>query len=124
VQNLSRTSLAVMFGVEMNFAMLSADEDRAWYTDAQGKRCGVLDAPLAMANLTAFGIHDEVKKCAFRLSFDKPAEIWAIPVQTVSQSEGGFELVYQSSAVVPRWGVRIGADAEFKVGMVLDVELL
>ena len=48
------------------------------------------------------------------LSWSKPAGLWCLPVETVSQSEGGFERVYQSSAVIPHWIV--SADASRKLG--------
>ena len=31
------------------------------------------------------------------------SSVWTFPIATVSQSEGGFELVHQSSAVIPHW---------------------
>lgn len=39
----------------------------------------------------------------------KPAATWWVyPIYTVSQSEGGFEKVYQGSAILPHWPVREG----------------
>ncbi|HAH45032.1 MAG TPA: hypothetical protein DCM07_09300, partial [Planctomycetaceae bacterium] len=32
-----------------------------------------------------------------------PASIWTFPIETISQSEGGYELVHQSSVVIPHW---------------------
>jgi alpha-amylase len=36
------------------------------------------------------------------------ARWWIYPIYTVSQSEGGFEKVYQGSAILPHWPVRDG----------------
>src|SRR3989338_4506138 len=37
------------------------------------------------------------------LGWDKEAELWLMPLMTVSQSESGFEKVYQGSTVLPLW---------------------
>jgi alpha-amylase len=46
-----------------------------------------------------------------------PAATWWVqPIYTVSQSEGGFEKVYQGSAILPHWPVREGeAGAEVRL---------
>ena len=49
------------------------------------------------------GLVDEWLGIDVGLIFDRPTSIWTYPVETVSQSEGGFELVLQSIAVVPHW---------------------
>jgi alpha-amylase len=40
---------------------------------------------------------------AARLSLEPPARLWRCPVQTVSQSETGYERVPQQVAVLPHW---------------------
>ncbi|ODT98336.1 MAG: hypothetical protein ABS79_06055 [Planctomycetes bacterium SCN 63-9] len=39
-------------------------------------------------------------------AWSQPGGLWCFPIQTVSQSEGGFERVYQSSAIFPHWHAR------------------
>ena len=48
---------------------------------------------------------DEWLDLTVGLSWSRPGGLWCYPIETVSQSEGGFEGVYQSSAVVPHWHV-------------------
>ena len=38
---------------------------------------------------------------------DEPAEAWWAPIETVTNSEGGFERVYQGSGLLVSWPVRI-----------------
>ena len=45
-----------------------------------------------------------------------PAGLWCFPIETVSQSEGGFEGVYQSSAVIPHWHVTADASGAGRSG--------
>ena len=49
------------------------------------------------------------------------AGIWAFPLESVSQSEGGFELVHQSVVVMPHWLVTPDADGVWKVSMKLTI---
>jgi alpha-amylase len=46
-----------------------------------------------------------------RLDFGAPVEVWRYPVETVSNSEAGFERTYQGSVVVPRFPVSLRAGA-------------
>ena len=39
------------------------------------------------------------------LAWSQAASLWCFPIETVSQSEGGIEGVYQSSAIIPHWHV-------------------
>jgi len=39
---------------------------------------------------------------------DAPAEAWWAPIETISNSEGGFERVYQGSGLLLSWPVRLG----------------
>ena len=48
-------------------------------------------------SVSKVSIVDEWLKLKLSLAFMQPAILWRAPVETVSQSEGGFQLVYQSS---------------------------
>ncbi|MCA9012887.1 MAG: DUF1926 domain-containing protein, partial [Planctomycetaceae bacterium] len=37
------------------------------------------------------------------LELSRPGGIWTMPIETISQSEGGFEAVHQSVCIVPHW---------------------
>jgi alpha-amylase len=50
-----------------------------------------------------FGLVDEWLGVSVLLTFDRPTDVWRFPVETISQSEAGFEKVYQSSALYPHW---------------------
>jgi alpha-amylase len=45
---------------------------------------------------------------AIETTVEPPADAWIAPIQTVSNSEAGFELVYQGSATDLVWPLRIG----------------
>ena len=47
--------------------------------------------------------------------------VWTFPIRSVSQSEGGFELVHQSVVVMPHWIVTPDAAGGWGVTMRLDL---
>ena len=51
-----------------------------------------------------------------------PTAFWAYPIETVSQSEGGFELVHQSVVVQPHWLVRADAQGRWSATMELVLD--
>ena len=94
---------AIHFAVEFNFAALAAGaEDRYYYNDA-GIQLGPLETVQALDEGTRIGLVDEWLGLDASLDFSRSAGVWTFPIQSVSQSEGGFELVHQSSAVIPHW---------------------
>ncbi len=50
-----------------------------------------------------------------------PAGLWTFPIETVSQSEGGFELVHQSVVVQPHWIVMPDAEGRWQTTIYLDM---
>jgi alpha-amylase len=48
--------------------------------------------------------------------------LWTYPIETVSQSEGGFELVHQSVCVMPHWLVTGDAEGRWSTTMQLSVD--
>ena len=45
-----------------------------------------------------------------------------MPIQTVSQSESGFELVHQNCSVVPHWQFEVPGDGRWTVELTLSVD--
>jgi len=91
------------FGVEFHFAGMPAGlEDRYFYAE-QSRKLGPLESCLDLQEAGLIGLVDEWLGIDVALSLSQPGGIWTFPIQTVSNSEGGFELVHQSTAVVPHW---------------------
>src|SRR5262249_13688245 len=104
------TDRTLHFGVEFNFAGLPASaDDRYFY--AQGReRLGHLGSQLDQHEVDELGLVDEWLGIDVGLSLSRPTDIWTFPIETVSQSEGGFEAVHQSVAVIPHWLVQADQD--------------
>lgn len=110
------------FGVEFNFAGLPAGADDRFFSDGDGRRLGQLGESLDLDDTFSLGLTDQWLGVSVRLNCDRPSSIWAFPVATVSQSEGGFELVHQSVCVQPHWMVRGDVDGRWAVRMQLAVQ--
>ena len=111
------------FGVEFNFAGLPADaDDRFFYQHALQNRLGHLGSRLDLHDVQNLGLVDEWLGINLLWSVDRPSSIWTFPVETVSQSEGGFELIHQSVVVQPHWLVRGDANGCWSVTMKLGVD--
>ena len=98
-----RPDLPLHFGVEMNFAGLPSGADNRYFHDGQQNRLGHLGTQLDLANFDQLGMVDEWLGIDVGVQFSRPSRLWTFPIETVSQSEGGFELVHQSIVVQPHW---------------------
>jgi len=105
----------IHFGVECNVASMAGNADGRSYLDASGLRIGPLDARLDRRGQTGLTLTDSWLDLSVALRWSEPAALWCHPVETVSRSEGGFEAVYQSSAVIPHWLVTADASGLWEV---------
>ncbi|MGC8642516.1 MAG: alpha-amylase/4-alpha-glucanotransferase domain-containing protein, partial [Isosphaeraceae bacterium] len=110
------------FAVELNLAAMAGHAEDRYYSDPQGTRLGMLDARIDLPHTEGVSLTDEWLDLVAGLSWSKPGGLWCYPIETVSQSEGGFEGVYQSSAVVPHWHVTADEAGRWEVQIRLSVE--
>lgn len=103
--------------VEFNFAGMPADADDRYFHDPAGTRLGQLGTRLDLGGAPGLGLVDEWLGIGVLMRASRPTDIWTFPVETVSQSEGGFELVHQSVVVMPHWHVTPDADGTWRVVM-------
>lgn len=103
--------------VEFNFAGMPAGADDRYFYAPDGKRLGQLGTRLDLADAAGLGLADEWQGIDVLMQSSRPAGIWTFPIETVSQSEGGFELVHQSVAVLPHWIVTADASGRWSVVM-------
>ncbi len=107
------------FAIEWNFSGLPGGADDRYFSDGQGKQLGQLGQQLDLHDATGLRLSDRWLGLDVSLHFDRPGGIWAFPIETVSQSEGGFELVHQSVSVQPHWMVT--GDAEGRWAVQIDL---
>jgi len=103
------------FAIELNFAGLPAGADDRYFSDVDGIRLGQLGKSIDLQGARGLQLSDRWLGIDVGIDIDRPSGIWAFPIETVSQSEGGFELVHQSVCVQPHWIVTGDADGRWSV---------
>ena len=61
---------------------------------------------------------------AIVLRYEPAATFWRFPIETVSQSEGGFEKTYQGSSVTAVWPLSLNAGEKAECSVNVRVEPL
>ena len=87
-----------------------------------GQSLGTLETRLDTEPMSRIGLVDEWLGVDVALDSSEPAGFWTLPIQTVSQSESGFELVHQSCAVVPHWQFQVPDDGCWRVRLSLSFD--
>ncbi len=90
-------------GVELNFAAMPGGADDRYFYDGGGQRLGTLDSKLVLNETDRVSLVDEWLGIDVAIESSRVGGIWTMPIETISQSEGGFEAVHQSVCVVPHW---------------------
>ncbi|SMP50182.1 alpha-amylase [Neorhodopirellula lusitana] len=103
------------FAIEWNFAGMPSGADDRYFSDVDGNRLGQLGDAVDINDTRGISLSDRWLKLDVDLRCDRESNIWAFPIQTVSQSEAGFELVHQSVCVMPHWIITADADGRWAV---------
>jgi hypothetical protein len=108
-----------LFAVEFNFAGLPGGADDRFFYDPEGNSWGHLGTTLSLDSSDFLGLIDQWLGINIQWTCNRPAGLWCFPIETVSQSEAGFELVHQSVCALPHWMVTSGQDGRWAVQMQL-----
>jgi hypothetical protein len=121
---LGRTALGtapVNVGIEVVINFLApSTPDR--YFQSEGKKF-----PLRWSAAVPGGdlsVVDEWQQVGVRIEAPATRNFWIAPIETVSESEDGFERIYQGSQVLALWPVELASGAEWKGRLALHVEQL
>jgi hypothetical protein len=109
------------FAVELNFAGMPADAEDRYFYDTKGKRLGPLGTQLELTDAEGLGLADEFLGLDLNLTASQATDFWAFPVETVSQSEAGFELIHQSVAVLPHWHIKPDRHGRWSITLQLAI---
>ncbi|MCA9202645.1 MAG: DUF1926 domain-containing protein [Planctomycetales bacterium] len=110
------------FGVELNFAGLPSGAEDRFFHRARGERLGHLGTALDLHEIESLGMVDQWLGIDVRLRVNRPTSLWTFPIETVSQSEGGYELVHQSVVMMPHWWIRGDETGRWSVTMMLEMD--
>ena len=116
------TNVPLHFGVEFNFAGMAAGAADRYYYDARGDKLGQLESVLDLRDTDRISLIDEWLGLDVALESSFPGGIWTFPIQTISQSESGFEAVHQSCCVVPHWDIVSPPEGKWSVQLTLSLD--
>jgi alpha-amylase len=122
VGQVARGLLQFQAGLEIVINLLAPNElDRYFEVSSSGgatrhplKWGGESDAPVIRAA-------DEWQNVAIRIDAPGAAKFWTVPIDTVSESEEGFERVYQGSEIMAVWPVEFESGREWSAEIFVDV---
>ena len=117
----SERPVGVLVGVELNVALLSPTSPDAEFLGKDQRPAGPLSAQLSVPG-DKLGIRENWYGLTVEFGVSQETVFWTYPIQTVSQSENGFELTYQSTVVLPHWSVRLEPDQPWTVVVSQRVE--
>jgi alpha-amylase len=106
--NMENTKLDLRFGSEYCFAGTTGHDDGCFYYGLNAKDTidnKYMDSVEESKAFQGIGIKDYFTRIDACWQFAEPATVWRFPLETVSQSESGFERSYQGSVLMPFWQV-------------------
>ena len=105
-------------GLELVLNLLAPDAHDRYFLGKEVRRPLEFRGEIASANLT---LVDEWQRVKITLETRPQACWWIAPIETISQSESGFERVYQGSAIMAVW--KIDPPSWRNVSTVLQMEI-
>jgi len=110
------------FAAELNFASMPGGQSDRYFYDGSGQRLGTLDASLTLVDSDRLSLVDEWLGLDAGIETSRPAGFWTMPIETISQSEGGFEAVHQSVCVIPHWEFVLPENGSWTVDLRLTID--
>jgi alpha-amylase len=116
VENRGAGPLEATLAVEWATTMLGGGGNPAAYYHLGDERIPH-DAVGSRASLSSLRSGNDYVGLEVATRLEPPAEAWIAPIDTVSNSEAGFERVYQGSALVFAWPIVLPPGAAITVRM-------
>ena len=107
--------------LEWNFAGMPSGAGDRYFYDANAQPLGHLGTQLDLRDTQHLGLIDQWQGLDVLIGLSRPAGLWTFPIETVSQSEAGFELVHQSVCVMPHWLVEADHEGKWSVQMQIRI---
>jgi 4-alpha-glucanotransferase len=115
LKNFGSKELEFLLMTEWNLTLLAGDApDRNYFVKGRDLSSPRLNSVGMEENVTEFGMRDGWLKLEINFQCEKPGHFWRYPVETISQSEGGFEKVYQGSCLLLGWMVTLPPQGTFE----------
>jgi 4-alpha-glucanotransferase len=117
VTNTGSATLAARLAIEWSTMLLGGGGNPSAWHEIAGRRVAH-DAAVNGADLEAIASGNDFLGIRLAARLEPAEDVWIAPIQTVSNSEGGFELVYQGSAALIGRLVRLGPGERATIAIV------
>jgi 4-alpha-glucanotransferase len=122
LENTGVHPLEFLFMSEWNLTLLAGDApDRRYFISGRNLPDPRLNSVGQEAGVGEAGMRDEWLGLEVQFKTSAPADFWRYPVETISQSEGGFERVYQGSCLLLGWPVSLAPHETYRAK--IDIRL-
>ncbi len=121
LKNTSFTDYDVWFGVEFNFSLFERENKGKYIEYADGTR-SYFGSLYEKKEVDEFTIYDTIIGFKIQYTFDIPVILWHWPVDTVSQSEAGFERTFQSLGILISFKRHIAENEIFPISFNIKLE--
>jgi hypothetical protein len=123
IANEGKESIRFKFGVEFNLTLLAKDADDRYYTINGGRLSdGLMKSEGELNDVEKFALNDDWFKFKIKFLNSRAASVWRFPIETVSQSEGGFEKTYQGSCILIHWDITLSGNKSIELGIELEIQ--
>jgi alpha-amylase len=116
--NTAPTALKIRAGLELVLNLLAPNADDRYFDSRDAhyplRWSGELPAP-------ALRMVDEWQNVALGIEAPGVESFWIAPIETVSESEDGFERVYQGSQILPHWAMELVPNVPWRARVTLRI---
>src|SRR6478672_10930027 len=100
-------AIDALMAIEWSTMLLGGGHNQAAWIEVDGRRISH-DGSLVASGVTCLEAGNDQLGISIETTTDRSVEVWIAPIETVSNSEGGFELVYQGSTCLYVVPLRVG----------------
>jgi len=111
-----------LVGIEWSTMLLGGGHNPAAWHDVGGRRIAH-DGPARATDVSRLEAGNDQIGVSVETATDRPLEAWIAPIETVSNSEAGFELVYQGSATLHVAPLRLAAGQRLAIRISQQVKV-
>jgi 4-alpha-glucanotransferase len=114
VENRSKRAIEALLGIEWSITMLGGGGNPAAWYEVGGRR-SAHDRGGVASGVTRLEQGNDFVGLSLATTASPAADAWWAPIETVSNSEAGFERIYQGSGLLLSWPLRLAAGARMVV---------
>ena len=114
IENRSEVEVRARLGIEWTLTMLGGGGNPSAWWEVDGER-SAHDGRGTASGVTSLAQGNDYIGVAVATTVSEPADAWWAPVETVSNSESGFERVYQGGGLLLSWPLALAPGASHEV---------